>query len=262
MNQQDGFKVFKLNNSEWLQVYTEYRILRKFYKIANDNGLKVHGDVLMDKHYYDDTSPEFLFDEKEKIWLYPGLTELAALAQHYGVLTRMLDWSNNLFVALYFACIGAMKRFQEGKEDNLILWALNAKGLQVNEQQIHTLGRDTCPLKIVVPPYYSNPNLRAQQGVLTYWRISVNMKQDKSVDRTPLDVLIKDVQSFDKVGLYKFKISNQYSIELYKFLQRFGYSAASIYPGYRGVVQQMEEDDIYVKASKNKGIDILSTYYF
>ena len=106
MNQQDGFKVFKLNNSEWLQVYTEYRILRKFYKIANDNGLNVHGDVLMDKHYYDDTSPEFLFDEKEKIWLYPGLTELAALAQHYGVLTRMLDWSNNLFVALYFACIG------------------------------------------------------------------------------------------------------------------------------------------------------------
>lgn len=106
MNQQDGFKVFKLNNSEWLQVYTEYRILRKFYKIANDNGLKVHGDVLMDKHYYDDTSPEFLFDEKEKIWLYPRLTELAALAQHYGVLTRMLDWSNNLFVALYFACIG------------------------------------------------------------------------------------------------------------------------------------------------------------
>ena len=249
---QDGLKIFKCNDTEWLQVFTEYRILRRFYQIANDNGLKVHGDELMAKHYFDDTAPEFLFTEREKVWIKPELAELAGLAQHYGVLTRMLDWSKDLFVALYFACIGGMKRLSKGEEDSIVLWAMDTKGIQVNEQHLYTCGKDSCPLKLVVPSYYANANLRAQKGVLSYWQITAKFDDECAVDRTPLDILIKDIRTFPEEEMYKFKLSNIYSLDLYRWLRRFGYTSAHIYPGYKGVVQQMEEDNLHLEIINRK----------
>ncbi len=255
---QDGLNVFKRNDTEWLQAFTEYRILRRFYKVANDNGLKVHGDEMISKHYFDDVAPEFLFTEREKVWVKPELAELAGLAQHYGALTRMLDWSENLFVALYFACIGGMKRLSRGEEDSIVLWAMDAKGIQVNEQELYTCGKDSCPLKLVVPPYYANANLRAQKGVLSYWQITAKFDDTSAVDRTPLDILLKDIRGFREDEMYKFKLSNKYSLDLYRWLKRFGYTAAYIYPGYRGVVQQMEEEHMYEIMKWNENGDVLS----
>ena len=251
LRKQVGFNFFKLNDTEWLQIFTEYRILRNFYIIANNSGLKVHSPELMAQHYFDVTSPEFLFREEPKTWIDPEAVELAALAQHYGVLTRMLDWSSDLLVALYFACIEAMKRYIAGENDFMVIWALNASDIQVNEQSIYTQGKDICPLKIVVPPYYANANLKAQKGVLTYWRVSAQMNDNKAVDRTPIDELVQDIPShFSKNDMmYKFKIPNKYAAEVYGWLKRRGRSASVIYPGYRGVVLQMEEDNMYQTAT-------------
>lgn len=129
---------------------------------------------------------------KEKIWLTPELVESTALAQHYGVITRIPDWFPNLSVALYFTCIGGMKRLQEGGEGSAALWAINAKDIQTNEQYLYTCGKDSCPLELVVPSYYANQKLKAQKGVLVYWQIT----NKKAADRTSLEILIKDVRNF------------------------------------------------------------------
>lgn len=248
LRQQVGPDCFKLNDTEWLQIFAEYRILKKFYVVANNSGLKVHGSEAMARHYFDEVSPEVLF-RKEMTWIEPDVVELAALAQHHGALTRMLDWSSDLLVSLYFSCVGSMKRLAESQDDFMVIWALDSYHIQIEEQHIYTLGKETCPLKVVVPPYYSNRNLKAQKGVLTYWKVNASMQDSPPVDRTPLNELIQHV-SIHQRPMYKFNIPNKYSPEVYEWLKRLGISAATIYPGYRGVVQQMEEDALYLSVKR------------
>lgn len=63
--------------------------------------------------------------QNNDIWLSEDLYEIAGLAQHYGLPTRLLDWSQDIYVSLYFACIGAMNSIKNNgfTDDNIVLWA-------------------------------------------------------------------------------------------------------------------------------------------
>ena len=70
----------------------------------------------------------FFFFEKhcipEDLW------ELAALAQHYGIPTRLLDWTHDLHTALYFAVESYMKnKYIPEETKSIVLWALSYRTL-------------------------------------------------------------------------------------------------------------------------------------
>lgn len=118
-----------LTNLQFYHSSIELTILRKFYKNANENGLFVPNSELMSLRI--ETGKYIPMGVILKLcghttWLNKDLIEIAALAKHYGLPTRLIDWSYNQYIASFFASNLINK---PNKEKKISLWMLNYKKL-------------------------------------------------------------------------------------------------------------------------------------
>lgn len=248
----DLLKMTKLNRDVCLkdidsvgtQIIIEYDLLATFYRIANFSGLHVP----QINYFIFSANKNFIVDKmpkKDFYWIHNEIIELAALAQHYGVPTRLLDWSFDIYVALYFAVKGACCLIDEHdtSNDSFDLWAINYNFFQEDRTKFPQL-------KFIVPSYRNNKNLCAQKGILSYIEINndeIVAKNSEDIfflkkDMRPLDSVINDCSDkFDRTILYKISFPYSCAKEAFTFLNRIGYNASRIFPGYKGVVWEMEE---------------------
>lgn len=83
----------------------------------------------------------------------------AALAQHHGVPTRLMDWTDDPLIAAFFAASGP------SLGSRVAVWALNEPISQ--RLQVQTWAEVGWKLRVLRPPRAPNPFLRAQLGVFT-----------------------------------------------------------------------------------------------
>lgn len=243
------------------QIWGEYQLLQRFYDLCDKNNLRVPDSVRLRDSVVKKYDLVSLYGEED--WLPRDLWEIAALAQHYGIPTRLLDWTASIKTAMYFAIadfikpIPAQKRIEQQKqyllndgkiiEEYCEIWALDTKVIVAQENKL--------PLKLIRPPYHDNPNLAAQEGVFTLWPVSKPVYHMKSkveldmqlVDRTPLDVLLVnklvDLKADERPYLYRILFPQRAAIDLFAFLERTGHTAAKLFPGFGGVAQSIREMD-------------------
>jgi len=185
-----------------------------------------------------------------------------ALAQHYGVPTRFLDWTRKPLVAAYFACVGQAQRRTEEKlvepEDAadayISVWALN-------DALRPFFSRLDPGFDIVTAPGCSNPNLHAQGGVFTLPRFKKDTDRARTELPGPIDSIIKDM-TLDDIpkerhhllpALVKFNLPCTEARTLLRLLSDFQVTAAEIYPGHAGAAQAMIEKKWFVFTPKGEG---------
>lgn len=205
--------------TDYGQIQLERDILLEFYENANRHGLAIP-DV-KDK-----------LQKELNYWPDKDIIPLIALAQHYGTPTRLLDWSYDYKVALYFAAIGACKK-KKTQKDYMILWALKKNAFENS--------REEDVLQKTVPVYANNPNLHAQQGLFVYYQF-----HDQTIDKSHSSQRLPLTKEFTK-NIHKFKIPYHDRYELLKLLDDDGINAASIFPGYSGASQAVYEKMFYLQ---------------
>ncbi|PGT51361.1 FRG domain-containing protein [Bacillus thuringiensis] len=243
------------NHENFYQI-AELVALKRFYNLADLKGLNLpdapflRGDILND----------FTFGSIAKlgdVWIPDEMLEIAALAQHYGVPTRLIDWTVNIFISLYFASIGVIK---SGRVDgNMVLYALNYKIIEFLKHTDHKI-----PLRLVRPDNYRNPNLNYQKGVLSCWSYKTSKIKQFGVDlvdRRSLEVIIQEYVDNNRIRwddpkveeqplIYKFYIPQSKAYEIYNLITKLGYGADSLFTGFDGIVKRIEEDVIYHRTKR------------
>lgn len=224
---------------EQTQMLTEFHYLKEFYRMADLQGLRVPYSDYLRKNLSLEVDPQiFTILEGRSEWLPTELNDVAGLAQHYGIPTRLLDWTYDPFVAIYFALKGALD-----KDGDICIWCLNKRLLTS-----HSISYGNEIVRFVTPPYYDNPNLKAQKGLFTHvhlgGKLNGNNRLHALVDRRPLDEILRErLSSINHVRpLHIFKkitFPCKMARQAFFFLNDHGYGDAKIYPGYKGITEQL-----------------------
>ena len=212
-----AFSRFALHTKEWQQIKHEWEVVKTFYELANLRGLRLPEASQRILELIQTFDPE-LKDGKggeEPIWPPSDLLPLCGLAQHYGVPTRLLDWTYDPSIAAYFAASNVMKQQYEiapvmqeavrryltqtgvdvdegilreefaSTKYTIAVWAMFRpfyKGLKRRTE--FRPGVDQMPYEMITVPYASNPNMQARQGVFTVVR---HRGSPETIDRSTLD---------------------------------------------------------------------------
>jgi hypothetical protein len=221
------------------QVEGEILMLAEFCRWVDASGLNVPARIAGPvPRYFKELIGQYIEQDSWRDWPEQELLPLLGLAQHYGVPTRLLDWSEHPFKAAYF-CLS--KDVLSGKavgSGRMAVWAL--RGLQLYTFPILSRIAGETPVTIVTVPHADNPNLHAQQGVFTLHRTQVS--KDGAPSRASLDDILAGFPR-SQLRLSQFTLPHAEARNLHTILTNLGVCAAHLYPGYAGCARMLHEKE-------------------
>jgi hypothetical protein len=157
--------------------------------------------------------------------------EMICMGQHFGLATRMLDWSDSRYVAAFFAFSALTGRYEssldaERRENNerVSVFALDVSSGLWSEDSVQILR---------VANVGQNDRLRRQRGLFT-----VNHTQFTSIESFMDDYLTRNPGEIDRTPVYRFDIGVGHARKALRDMQEMRISHAELFPGVEGVARE------------------------
>lgn len=144
-------------------------------------------------------------------------------AQHHGLRTRLLDWTSNPLIGLWFSCFDEKDWDKDG-----ILYAL-----AVDDRLLLNKDKDKSPFQRnttrVYKPHLNNDRIIAQSGWFTAHGFSSSSKRFVQLDRN----------TFLKKYLTRFIIPKTIKRKLFEKLNILGINYEKLFPDISGICSQV-----------------------
>lgn len=233
------------------QIKYEVQLLVHFLDYCDKTGIQVPGHVSttrLDLEKILNGSN----DEDMSCWPSRKYYDILAFAQHYGVSTRLLDWSKRSFVAAYFSSSEAVKIIVNNLKtvdwtQNLSIWILEGENLNKYNLNFSSAGLDETQfhLNIINVPSSVNSHIAAQQGCFTIFRDvskDFNDKEDwyVSISQFSKEKTIDRSEQYSEF-LSKWTLPYSEAHKLLQLCELYNVNAASVYPTATGVGQAVKD---------------------
>lgn len=158
--------------------------------------------------------------------------DLWALAQHYGLATRMLDWSESRYVAAFFAFSALRREFPTALDvendkngRNVAVYALDtASPVWASDGGVRVVRSGSLG---------ENERLRRQRGVFT-----VNYSDVRSVEEFAKRYISRNREEVDRSPIYRFDLPMKEARRALRDLHEMRISHAELFPGLDGIAQE------------------------
>jgi hypothetical protein len=193
----------------------ELTVLREFIRSADIHAIPLPADSFLFREKW--LAADFSVPEG---WPPREMLPLLTLAQHYGLPTRLLDWSRSPFVAAYFCTVDAARHYRDSpSEGRVAVWGINLASTHLQ------------PFQVISPPTAGNLNLMAQRGIMTL----------SSSPEIPLETALDYSYADEESVLVRITLPLSESARCLRPLSDLSYDGASMFPGLEGASKRVFE---------------------